>query len=97
MRGCKRLKNINAVSGKLGERQSDPGQSVVDGRLRGAASVHASVGTKAHGLLRMLSHRVAAIVISLIWMATSGEASPAEPSARAQARETLATIEQAAS
>jgi len=45
----------------------------------------------------VLSHRVAAIVISLIWMATSGEASPAEPSARAQARETLATIEQAAS
>ena len=26
MRGCKRLKNINSVSGKLGERHSDPSE-----------------------------------------------------------------------
>src|SRR5439155_26613950 len=45
----------------------------------------------------MLSHRVAAVVISLIWTATSGQASPADPNAREQAREALATIEQAAS
>jgi hypothetical protein len=47
----------------------------------------------------MLSHRVAAIVIFLIlvWMSTSGETSPAQQRAPAQARETLAAIEQAAS
>lgn len=28
MRGCKRLKNINSVSGKLGERQVDPLETV---------------------------------------------------------------------
>jgi len=33
MRGCKRLKNINSVSGKLGERQLDPLQPTATGRF----------------------------------------------------------------
>jgi hypothetical protein len=34
MRSCKRLKNINSVSGKLGERQVDPMRTVTIARFR---------------------------------------------------------------
>ena len=35
MRGCKRLKNINSVSGKLGERHVDPFLTVTSVSFRG--------------------------------------------------------------
>jgi hypothetical protein len=34
MRGCKRLKNTNSVSGKLGERQLDPSETFASGYFR---------------------------------------------------------------